>query len=882
MTGLHLAQYRIDAELGRGGMGIVYRATDTKLDRTVALKVLPASALGSEEDRARFYREAKAAAQLHHPNIASVFQIDEAVALSQGEEPSAGAEKRPFIAMEFIDGVTLSDRVRSAPLKLTEAVSIAAQVAEALRAAHAKDIVHRDIKSANVMLTKDGVAKVLDFGLAKTAASTQLTRQGSTLGTVAYMSPEQARGQEVDSRTDLYSLGTIFYEMVAGRLPYPGDYEQAVVYGILNEDPEPLTSLRTGVPMGLEWIVNKLLAKRPEDRYQHTDELLVDLRTVDLQSAGMTRVSRAPAAVAATSGGGRRASGKTWAIVAGTLVVGAVLGAVFGYRLAPTAAREVTYSELRVHSAWLRHPDLSADGRFLVYVGTSGTDEANRVFVYDFRTGETASYVMPTGAGGTTFSPNGSQIAFVSNGQLQIMPVTGGRPIELAPAAFSGLAWIDESNVVYATPSGERLMRFDTESGQSTSIMERGDGRSLTPLQTLTGGRILVNRDGGNLDNQDLVILDPETGDVDLVLENDGFDGRISRSGHLLYSPDARQLFARRIDLETGAVSGVPWFVGETSIESTYAISASGRFVILSESNYGARDLVRVRRDGSAAVIGVAPLDFEEIRISPDGRRVAAEVNRYNGRYDQVVIIDMTGEPTSQRLTDESSNYEPAWSPDGSRIVYSSEMDARGRTVIVERAADGSGSPRIVLSDADPIGYVDVSRDGRFISYQEDVYGPGGTFVGVYSLEDSTEVYRLREAGAVYRYPKMSPDGHFLAYVKVAGGGEQVWVSSTDGESSLPVTSAGGDMPAWSADGTTLYFVRGSTIFAVPVTTSGGFRRTGPEREVFRSDRSFYYDVMPDGDGFVIAVSRNEALSASVRVIDNFFEVLDRAVPKGR
>ena len=298
MTGLHLAQYRIDAELGRGGMGVVYRAHDTKLDRTVALKVLPAAALASEDDRARFFREAKAAAQLSHPNVCHVYQVDEALPLdADGNRVTGQDDARLFIAMEFIEGETLEEHIRKGPLKLTEAVNITSMVAEALRAAHAKEIVHRDIKSANVMLTKEGVAKVLDFGLAKTNASTMLTRQGSTMGTVAYMSPEQARGQEVDGRSDLYSLGTMLYEMVSGRLPFAGDYEQAVVYGILNENPEPLTAVRTGVPMGLEWIVNKLLSKEPRHRYQTAADLIADLevfaRVADALVADVSDVQQA-------------------------------------------------------------------------------------------------------------------------------------------------------------------------------------------------------------------------------------------------------------------------------------------------------------------------------------------------------------------------------------------------------------------------------------------------------------------------------------------------------------------------------------------------------------------------------------------------------------
>ena len=283
MVGSTLSHYKILEELGRGGMGIVYKAEDTKLDRTVAIKVLPSAALASEDDRARFYREARAAASLSHPNIAVIHEIDEAV-----PEGSKDDDLRPFIAMEYIEGDTLKARIEKGPLKLKEATRIAAEVATGLKAAHDKNIVHRDIKSGNIMVDENGTAKILDFGLAQTAKSTKLTQMGSTLGTVAFMSPEQARGDEVDLRTDLWSLGVVLYEMIAGRSPFPGDYEQAVVYEILNQDPEPLTGIRTGVPMDLEAVVNKCLAKDPELRYPSADGLIVDLKRIEASSAVRT------------------------------------------------------------------------------------------------------------------------------------------------------------------------------------------------------------------------------------------------------------------------------------------------------------------------------------------------------------------------------------------------------------------------------------------------------------------------------------------------------------------------------------------------------------------------------------------------------------------
>jgi len=268
MIGKTISHYKILEKLGAGGMGIVYKAQDTKLDRFVALKFLPAHLSQAEEQKKRFIHEAKAASALNHPNIATIYEINE-----------AGGQM--FIAMEYIEGKPLNKIAGDAnlrPLPIDEAINYAIQIAEGLQAAHKKEIIHRDIKPANILITKDGQVKIVDFGLAKLAGRTLLTKEGTTLGTVAYMSPEQAQGAEVDHRTDIWALGAVLYQIVTGKQPFKGDYEQAVFYSIMNEDPEPITALRTGVPMELERIVTKCLDKEPNNRYQHADELIVDFQ----------------------------------------------------------------------------------------------------------------------------------------------------------------------------------------------------------------------------------------------------------------------------------------------------------------------------------------------------------------------------------------------------------------------------------------------------------------------------------------------------------------------------------------------------------------------------------------------------------------------------
>ncbi len=404
MVGKSILHYRILSKLGEGGMGVVYKAEDTKLERTVALKFLSSQLLGGEEDRARFNREARSAAVLNHPNIATVYAIEE-------------VDGDLFIVMECIEGQPLHDLLRAGggtPLPLETVVDYATQIAAGLQAAHEKGIIHRDIKSGNIMVTDKGRVKLMDFGLAKITDRTRMTRQGSTVGTAAYMSPEQARGEVVDHRSDIWSVGVVFYEMVSGRLPFRGDYEQAAIYSILNEEPEPLTALRTGVPVAWDGIVTKALAKDPATRYQHVDELPADLRATSSGSASGSRIAPAtllrPAAPAKPAAAPSRK--KTPWVVAALMAVAFLVSLGFLARPDPGAGPtlHLNIAPLTTKTQQISRTDvpavaISPDGMRLAF---SMTDEGvTRLYVRAMDRFEAQPLDGTTSAVAPFFSPDG-------------------------------------------------------------------------------------------------------------------------------------------------------------------------------------------------------------------------------------------------------------------------------------------------------------------------------------------------------------------------------------------------------------------------------------------------------------------------------------------
>jgi serine/threonine-protein kinase len=908
-SGFRVGHYEIVAPLGAGTMGEVYRACDTKLRRDVALKVLP-ELFALDPDRvARFNREAQVLATLNHQNIATI----------HGLEDSNGIQA---LALELVDGPTLEERIAGEPMSLAETLTIAQQIAEALEAAHGKGIIHRDLKPANIKIARSGVVKVLDFGLAKVwdgaplnelAGSPRLTAttlgDRIILGTPAYMSPEQARGQLLDRRTDLWSFGCVLYEMLTGRPPFAENTISDTLAAVLEHDPD-LTLLAVDTPLPIRRLLRRCLKK---DRRARLDSAADARLELDDALAGTDAETRVPSATPSP-----RISPVVIAALAGAAIT-AMLAAWM--RVAPPApplpARFAivppAMPPLNV-SGPSRDLAFSPDGRHLVYRAGGSITFGGLLRVRAIDQIDARPLAEITNAYAPFFSADGQWIGFFEKAELKKVSITGGPIITIAPITGGplGASWGADGTIVYATD--------DQDSGLWRVSAGGGEPRVLTmpdPAQQETDhvfpsvlpdgrGVLFTIRTAAQGDSGQVAVFDFQTGERKTLVRGASQAESVEHpagpgpSRYLIYATTgtlrAVQFDPVRLDIVGDPVTVVEQVMMKPSGAANYAVSRSGTLIYMPRGvtdQTPLRSLVWVDRNGHEEPISAPPRRYGPPRISPDGTRLALTINDQGNT--EIWIWDFARENLRRLTFAPGMDSMPVWTRDGRRIVFMS--DRSGTLNFYSQAADGTGSIDRLTMSAHPQWSTSVTSDGmRLFGFD---LGPGrAPDVIVVHLGGSGSKLPVRTAqGAkgtpvvesLFRgaFPDVSPDGRYVAYQSNETGRDQVYVRSFPvvAEGVWQVSTGGATRPVWARSGRELFYLDESgALIAVPVRTSGATLVVGGPTILFdatyvESNPARHYDVSPDGQRFVMLKERAvdpSATPASMVVFQNWMEQLEQ------
>jgi serine/threonine-protein kinase len=877
-------RYRIERELGQGGMATVYLAEDLKHDRKVALKVLKpelAAVLGAD----RFVIEIRTTASLQHPHILPLFD-------------SGTADGFLYYVMPFIQGETLREKLnRETQLGVDEAVRIAIDVADALHYAHSQGVIHRDIKPENILLA-NGRPMVADFGIAlavSAAAGGRMTETGLSLGTPHYMSPEQATAEkEISARSDIYSLASVLYEMLAGQPPHSGGSAQQVIMKILTETPPPVTALRKSVPPNVSAAVDKAIEKLPADRFANAAAFAAALGDSSFRSTGVV----AGRATTATD---------TWrqkAAVPALIATGLLVIALGWSMQQPDAPAPVTRYRLQLSedqglsgSPWSRLA-VSPDGSKLVYM--SDNDLGTHLLL---RLRDQLDAVEIPGtdyAVNPAISPNGRQVAFMSRGAIKVASLAGGPPTPVTDSVVGlpGLAWGPDGFIYYDRLGLGPLMRVPEAGGRAESFGQvdstKGEQQHSWP-DVLPNGRgviMTVSRGGPGAmggATDEIAVLDLTTGTHRALVR--GIFARYSRSGHLLYVTSDGTLMGvpfdeRRMELTGEPVAlteGVGVRVGGGAVDLTLSANGTLWYAAGKVGSAGTRQPVWVERDGAATL--VSPDWFGLIAdptISPDGKRLAVSTTELTS---QIWVRDLEQGLLSRVSLTGQENVRPAWSADGRSVVYVS--DRRTDRDLFQRLADGSQPETLLMDEKLPLEEVAFSSDGVWMIYR------AGSILGERDLyarrigSDSSIV--LVATAASESSPALSPDGRWLAYVSTESGTEEVYVSPfpNTGERRWKISAQGGQEPVWSYSGNELFYrVAGTTNAQMVMDVSAGSTFVpGARRVLFPLTRYSMsathqqYAVARDGRFLMIRATESNRLDHLVAV-ENFFEVLKARVPR--
>ena len=881
-SGTKLGPYEIQSPLGAGGMGEVYRARDTRLDRTVAVKVLASHLSSSPELKQRMEREGRAISSLNHPHICQLYDI-------------GSQNGTDYLVMEFLEGETLAERLRKGAIPLAEVFKIGIAVAEALAVAHRSGIVHRDLKPGNIMLTAGG-AKLMDFGLAKplgllaasgsgsapsfTAAATMsgpsplspLTTAGSIIGTIQYMSPEQIEGKEADARSDIFAFGAVLYEMAAGKRPFAGKSQISLASSILESEPEPVSVLKPNTPAAFQHVVTTCLQKNPDERYQSAQDIKLELQWI-----AADRTSPAVAATATAVPRTRERVGWVAALVAAIALTAAA--AIFFYHTAQSEHSirtvinppEKTTFNLTGDSAG--PPVTSSDGTFIAFAATR-TDGRTALWVRPTNTVEARELPGTEAATFPFWSPDDRSLGFFADGKLKTVELEGGSTQIVCEAPLGrGGAWGPGGVILFSPAPTAPIMRVSASGGTPVPVTKLDAALHTShrwPFFLPDGKHFLyvaLHHDASKSGNNSLYYASLDGRENRLLFRSQ--TNAVYASGFLLFGR-GDQLMAQPFNASSGTVSGEPQNVakGVMNDASTWHMDASASndgLLVFGSGASGDLELVWMDRGGKISTIAGKLPDLQSAVLSPQGDRVALQMNA--GQTD-IWVLDLTRGVRTRITFGPVGNVSPIWSPDGKWIAYSSAQN--GHFAICRKLSDGSGAEECLLTVEQEPELDDWSRDGKYLLYSLSV--PGGPLrqISALPLEGERKPSVVVDRGA---FGKLSPDGRWLAYQSAESGTFEVYVMPFGGgQGKWQVSANGGGRPQWSKDGKQLYYMDLTySLFAVPVTDATGSLQFGVAEKLITnwSAPQVFYDVSPDGKKFLLDRVAQQ-VSQSVTVITDF------------
>jgi Tol biopolymer transport system component/predicted Ser/Thr protein kinase len=850
LIGKTLGHYEITGLLGKGGMGEVYRAQDTTLNREVAVKVLPPEFSHDLERVARFEREATTLAKLQHTNIATIYGFEK-------------DQDRRFLVMELVEGEELAERLDRGPIPAEEALLLATQIAEGLEVAHNMGIVHRDLKPANIKITPTGDVKILDFGLARAYSgeadggstleignsptiTAAMTQAGVILGTAAYMSPEQARGKSIDKQADVWSFGVLFYEMLTADRLFGGETVSDSIGAILHRDPD-LTQLPV-VPPQIHTLLRRCLARDKRQRLRD----IGDAR-LELADAMATRSTAKE-----SDQGFRRAP---WLVAAALAVMVAVLGWM-AFTRSPEAVHHLATLglprdeavDLGTHNAWPRLK-FSPDGKQVVYVG----GEEFKLFRRDVDSFESEVIPGPENVSLFTFSPDGLWIAYMANSKLWKVALSGGAPVEICDTADGpGLAW-GSNEIFFSRANGGGLWSVPAAGGQPHSVSILNDEREETSHRwphVLPGGRhLLITIKTARIttfDDASIGLLSLDTGEVQVLVQG-GMYPQYLATGHIVYGRDA-QLFAVPFDLKSLEVKGTPIRVLE-EVDTVavngcaqYALSTDGHLAYLSAGEDQAElELVWLNVSGKISRLDIGNPYSLQLSFRPDGEQLAALIPAAN---DKIFVYDFQRQIMTRLTNTPGNDAVPIWSPDGTQIVYQNDRDGSGDLFLIP--SDGSAPARRILASPFDEFPNTWSPDGTQILFSR-VDAGGKSEIWIMPVDGSDEPRVLFASEHSSGRARISPDGQWIAYISDSSGDINVYARPF-GRPGNPVriSISGGNRPQWSPDGKTLYYVDDPRMMAVPVEAKASLQ-VGTPQEVFELDETVFglFPLAPDGERFL-------------------------------